>query len=337
MRIIILFTLFFLSIASLFSQTEKEIVEATVDKNTIEGHIYFLADDLLKGRETGTPELEIAASYLANTLRSYGVQPVSKTGSYYQDVPLQRVSPPKRLLLNINGTEYKKKVVLEASKLDFKGEGIFLGYGLEDDYKGKNVTEKMVYIKAGSPKTSDARSAFGLRETKMEQAKKAGALGIIEFVQTPNNIWEYIEHNFNSDRLELATSKVENTKKGKGFVYLWLHDENSSFITSLSTEKSIRTELSVTDKTTEMVTSKNVIGMVEGTDPVLKNEFIIYSAHYDHVGIGTPDESGDIIYNGARDNAVGTTTVLSMAENLANTPPSVLPYSYFLQEKKKAC
>jgi len=68
------------------------------------------------------------------------------------------------------------------------------------------------------------------------------------------------------------------------------------------------------------VTSQNVVGIVEGTDPQLKNEYIIYSAHYDHVGIGTPDETGDTIYNGARDNAVGTTTVLSMAEHLAKHP-----------------
>ena len=66
--------------------------------------------------------------------------------------------------------------------------------------------------------------------------------------------------------------------------------------------------------------SKNVIGVVQGTDPDLKNEYIIYSAHYDHVGIGTPDESGDKIYNGARDNAVGTTTVLAMAQNMAKYP-----------------
>ena len=320
MRTTTLIALFFLFIAPLFSQTEKELVEATVTKNNIEGHIYFLSDDLLKGRETGTPELEIAASYLANTFRRYGVQPVSKTGSYYQEVPLQKVSPPKNLFLKINGTEYKKTAVLEASKMDFKGEAIYLGYGLEADYKGKDVTEKIIYIKAGSPESNDVRSAFGLRETKMELAKKAGAIGIVEFVQAPANVWEFIEHNFNSDRLELVAKKVEKQNNEKGLVYLWLHDENSIFISSLSQEKSIRIELNVSEKTTELVSSQNVIGMVEGTDPTLKNEFIIYSAHYDHVGIGAADDTGDVIYNGARDNAVGTTTVLSMAENLAKYP-----------------
>lgn len=59
---------------------------------------------------------------------------------------------------------------------------------------------------------------------------------------------------------------------------------------------------------------------MEGTDPELKNEYIIYSAHYDHVGIGRPNAEGDSIYNGARDNAIGTTAVLSMAENIGNYP-----------------
>ncbi len=320
MRTIKLFSILLLSFTTLFSQTDTQKVESTVSKSTIEGHIYFLADDLLKGRETGTAENKIAASYLANTLRSYGVQPVSKTGSYYQEVPLQKTSPPKKLMLKINGEEYKKKVVLEAAKMRFNSNGVYLGYGLEEDYKGQDVKEKLVLIKAGSPEANDARAAFGLRETKMELAKKAGALGIIEFIQAKDEMWGYIEHNFKSDRFEIAATNTKKSDYNKSFVYLWLQDENGAYADDLSTKRTIPTNLIVSDKVTEKITSQNVIGMVEGTDPKLKNEFIIYSAHYDHVGIGDPDENGDTIYNGARDNAVGTTTVLSMAENLAKFP-----------------
>jgi Zn-dependent M28 family amino/carboxypeptidase len=90
--------------------------------------------------------------------------------------------------------------------------------------------------------------------------------------------------------------------------------------TRFVTMKRISSSVNIGDKKEEIVMSQNVIGVVEGTDPKLKKEYIIYSGHYDHVGIGTPDETGDTIYNGARDNAVGTTTVLSMAENLAKYP-----------------
>ena len=87
--------LMLVNVFTLTAQTEKEKVIETVSKSDIEGHIYFLADDVLKGRETGSPELKIAASYLANSFRRYGVKPSPKTGTYYQDVKLKRVSPPK--------------------------------------------------------------------------------------------------------------------------------------------------------------------------------------------------------------------------------------------------
>ena len=99
----ILLMTFLFSFSPSYSQTDKEKVMATVDKNTIEAHIYFLADDLLKGRETGTPEAKIAASYLANTLHSYGVLPIPSTNSYFQEVHLNKKSPPKQMNLEING------------------------------------------------------------------------------------------------------------------------------------------------------------------------------------------------------------------------------------------
>jgi hypothetical protein len=96
MKYKLLTILFIVLTSTVFSQTEKEIVESTVDKNQIEGHIYFLADDLLKGRATGSAENKIAASYLANALRGYGVKPNPKTGNFYQEVNLQKTSPPAK-------------------------------------------------------------------------------------------------------------------------------------------------------------------------------------------------------------------------------------------------
>src|SRR5690606_34575777 len=113
---------------NVFSQSEKEKVVSTITKNKIEGHIYFLADDLLKGRETGTPENKIAASYLANTLRSYGIKPVnnsvmkgSKTERYFQEIKLNKFSPVKRLVLAIDGKELKRKVAVKPNKMEFTG------------------------------------------------------------------------------------------------------------------------------------------------------------------------------------------------------------------------
>lgn len=308
-----------LCVATTFAQTEKEKVISTVNKSAIEGHIYFLADDLLKGRETGTAENKIAASYLANTLRGYGVKPNPKTGNYYQEVRLMKVDPPNRVTLAIDGKEVKQKVVLTPAKMSVTGEAVFLGYGLEDDYKGKDVTKKVVVVKGGDGSTDDPRPAYGMRGQKIELARAAGALGIVELIKTDQNTWNFIDHNFNATRLEVGKSKEEYAKEKNNFGYLWVQDEYGSIADNLATGKhSLDLKMKGTNRSE--IGTRNVIGVVEGTDPVLKNEYIIYSAHYDHVGIGAPDATGDKIYNGARDNAVGVTTVLSMAQNLAKYP-----------------
>ncbi|MDG5492841.1 M28 family peptidase [Psychroserpens sp. SPM9] len=312
----------FVLTCSAYAQTDKEKVIETIHEKTIEGHIYFLADDLLKGRETGTPENKIAASYLANTLRSYGVKPNPQTGTYYQEVPLKRVSPPSEVTLEINGQKIKDYAFIFPSPVNTNSDAVFLNYGLEDDYKGKNLKGKVIIVKAGSPETYDSRAAFRLRSKKQDLAQSNGVTAIIELLNADQNMWGFIDHNFNSSKLMLA--KNEQGEDDKSYdnqtAHIWVLDTNHDMATKLSSSKTITSKIAINEKKEEMVISQNVIGIVEGSDPKLKDEFIIYSAHYDHVGVGTPDETGDTIYNGARDNAVGTTTVLSMAENLAKYP-----------------
>ena len=323
MRKHILFSILSMAcIATAFSQSDKELVEQTVNRSTIEGHIYFLADDLLKGRETGTPENKIAASYLANTLRSYGVKPNPATGTYYQEVELQKTTPPSRVVMKMGDKEVKNKLVMDAFKFNYKGAGLYVGYGMEDDYKGKNVNGKIVLMRGGSAEAGDMRSAYRMRRQKEELAKSKGAVAVVELIQADASMWGFLEHNFNSDRLEVRSDNKEEmmAKKGSDFAYLWVQDEYGTQGVDLEGQPSQNVELQISGKAILPVSSNNVIGVVEGTDPELKNEYIIYSAHYDHVGIGQPDETGDEIYNGARDNAVGTTTVLSMAQHLAKHP-----------------
>ena len=313
----LLFALLYASIS--FGQSDKDKVVETVNKNTIQGHIYFLADDLLKGRETGTPENKIAASYLANTLRSYGVKPDPKTGSYLQEVTLLKVDAPKRITLSIDGKELKQKVAIQSKQMKFTGDLVYLGFGLEADYKGQDLNKKVVVVKGGGPDALDVRGAFRLRGKKSDLAKAAGAAGIIELIKTGNDTWGFIDHNFNAPRLEVGKTKEDYIKQKNQLPYLWVQDEYGT--TALDMETGNHTvKWNMDSDNRYEIKSQNVVGIVEGTDPKLKNEYIIYSAHYDHVGIGAPDETGDVIYNGARDNAVGTTTVLSMAQSLAKYP-----------------
>lgn len=307
------------SFLNTFSQTEKEKVEATVQKSTIESQIYFLADDLLKGRDTGTPENKIAASYIANTLRGYGVKQIPQLNGYFQKIKLQKVSPIKNMNVTINNKKYNDILALKSEKLDYNGQAIYIGYGLKEDYKNKDVAGKIVIVKAGDPNADDVRTAFGLLEQKENLAKDHGAAAVIEFVQTNKTVWGYLENNFNTDRVEIAQDETEKDNN-KELTYLWLQDEDGSHTKELESAKNLKVSLNLSGENKTPIISQNVVGMLQGTDPVLKNQYIIYSAHYDHLGIGKPDATGDSIYNGARDNALGVSNVLSMAQNIAQYP-----------------
>ena len=132
------------------AQTDTEKASETVSKSEIEGHIYFLADDVLQGRATGSPELKIAASYLANTLRSYGVKPNPASGDYYQKVEMFRFYLNEEIKLSLNGINFPEVVAFDIDAIDSEEDAIYLNYGLEDDYEGIDVKDKIIIVKVSS-------------------------------------------------------------------------------------------------------------------------------------------------------------------------------------------
>lgn len=295
-----------------FAQTDAEKAAETVDKNVIEGHIYFMADDLLKGRDTGTPENKIAANYLANTLRSYGVKPNPESGNYYQKMNLFRFFIPEKINLSLNGMNFSEVVAFDIDAVESEEEAIYLNYGLESDYINKDVKGKIIIVKAGTSEASDMKSAFGSRAPKRELAIQNGAKGLIEVGAFDPVQWPRFRHSF-EERVSLSEGGKEALP-----MYLWVQATPEQ-LTKLG-EESLKIQIKSKGIQKETLHTQNVVGILEGTDPDLKNEYIIYSAHYDHIGIGRPDAKGDSIYNGARDNAIGTTAVLTIAENLAKYP-----------------
>ena len=287
-----------------------------VNQHTIKKHIYYLADDALIGRETGTTELKKAATYLSDQFKSYGLQPNPETRNYYQEVNLMQSAPPESTSVEINGKSISDFVVLSGAPVASR-EAVFLGFGLESDYKDVDVTDKLVITKAGNQDANDTRSAYGLKEAKRKLAEQNGAAGLIELLNAKEQMWSFLLDNFNRKSI---SSKDPEASTPEDFAYVWVFDQNAELASEIETSSLKSASLQMSGASVRDVTSYNIVGIVEGSDPDLKDEYIIYSAHYDHVGIGTPDVTGDSIYNGARDNAVGTTTVLSMAENLAKYP-----------------
>ncbi|QHT65276.1 M28 family peptidase [Rhodocytophaga rosea] len=301
-------------ITTSLAQNDLKKVKATVSKSEIQGHIYFLASDELKGRATASSELDIAAQYISTHFVRYGVKPVlGAEQGYFQTVPFIKTTAPTTLSLTLDGKPYRQLIKESGSNTNISGAAIFLNYGDSLDYLNQQVNGKVVVVKAGSNGKPAPFSPTLLRREKKRLASKYGAVGLVELCTMDEQLWKQGEHRFNGDRMELVAEESP-------FPYLWMADSNGEIATQFSSRKELPVELTIKGMVTSKVVSRNVVGMVEGTDPQLKNEYIIYSAHYDHIGIGEPNAENDSIFNGARDNAVGTVTVLSIAENLAKYP-----------------
>ena len=189
------------------SQSEQELVESTVSKDKIEGQIYFLAADELRGRKTGTAEIDIAASYLANAFRSYGVEPVDKENGYYQHIPFEKTGTAKNQSIKIGKDLFEEFIFFDRENLNVKGEAIYLGFGLAEDYKNKNLRGKIIIIQSGSPDKNDWRTAYRMRKEKLSLAKENGILGMIELISIDDDMWSRLDHNFSDVQMVVKKEK----------------------------------------------------------------------------------------------------------------------------------
>ena len=295
------------SIACTNAQSEAELVSKEIYKSDIESHIYFLASDELKGRETGTPEIDIAAAYIANTFRRYRVKPAGDNGTFYQNIPFESTKPLSEIILKLGSTETKDFIPINNVNIDFTGDFV---YAEDSELTGKDLSDKIVVINSSS---KNLRNVYQKGSELRTKAEALGAKAVIELVNSNDKTWRQYKGGLNRTRLNYPSNE------GPGITHLWLRVTDDTIQEQLY-NTNLSGSLNATGATTTIVNSKNVVGMVEGSDPKLKDEYIIYSAHYDHVGIGKPNAQNDSIYNGARDNAVGTVTVLSAAKSIAKRP-----------------
>jgi len=301
------------------AQDEAELVKNTIKKSTIKGHIYFLASDELAGRETGTIGIDVAAKYIATTFQRYGVAPVpGATEGYFQEVPLVKNVMPNAYALRIGKESINAENLLrvQGSGVDLESDFVFLNYGMEEDFNNKNISGKIAVVLAGQEDNQDYRFIYQASAKKSKLAKEAGAIGIVELhAGNPDNWKTYKSFMGSGSSVGFASENKEES-----FFKIWVNDPEKSWVKRVNLKMKQKIAVTIGEAMQLPMPSKNVVGMVEGTDPDLKDEFIIYSAHYDHLGIGKSNAEGDSIYNGARDNAVGVVTVMSAAESIAKNP-----------------
>lgn len=295
---------------------DVDLTLAGVTQSSVEAHIGFLASDLLRGRDTPSDGLRIAADYIAAHFKRHGVQPILPDG-YKQPVRLVNVIPADEGTMKVGDRDFnapEQFLQVAGADVAIDAKTVFVNYGTEDDFDGARLKGKIAVTRGGVEGSSNVREMFIEGRRKAERAEKAGALALIELYNSPQTSWTVLQFYLNTPRMAL-----EKGEDKAGFPTFWIEDvgnENLKYLRNHKGKANVETRGAVR----ENLLSENVVGFVEGTDPELKKEYVVYSAHYDHVGVGAPDAEGDSIYNGTRDNAIGTATVLEAAANIAQNP-----------------
>lgn len=332
----VLVSAFFLLISILTFSQKNQVAEITrlITRQEVEAHLTFLASDEMRGRNTGSPELEIAANYIAAQFKLMGLKPVPSLNSYFQTVPLENVYPATngKLTLADESFGYKEHfVILEGGNQTWSGEVVYVGYGSADELKAASVKDKMVIALAGSKDSEgNPMAIFNASNEKFKNVKEAGAAGLVEIFASPQIPWAALVNYFANN-----TSMRVKEADGVSIPHLWLKGGESSALSKIK-EQSLSGSLAIEGIKQVAVPARNVLGVLEGSDPKLKNEYLVVSAHYDHVGVQKNAKVGtDSIFNGARDNAIGVVGMLATAKYFSQYPPkrSVLFVAWTAEEK----
>ncbi|MAN88143.1 MAG: peptidase M28 [Algoriphagus sp.] len=345
-------TLFFLSIlAALVSCSENQPYQFTV--SDIETHIDTLSSDYFLGRMPFTEGEEKTVAYLVNEFQILGLEP-GNGDSYIQEVPMVSIlTQPSETMeiqsakekISLNGLQdYVFWTQRTDSAVSFQdAEMVFAGFGIVapeygwDDYKNIDVKDKIVVVLVNDPGfgTEDASffkgntmTYYGRWTYKYEEAIRQGALGclIVHNTIPAGYGFNVIQNSWNSSKLYLDDRGKEGYKLAfEGWVTL--PTANRLFEMAGLNERELLAKARKPDfqaiplnlKASSSMkveatnnTSQNVVAKLTGEQN--PDEYIVYTAHWDHLGVGKPDASGDSIYNGALDNASGTAALLALAK-----------------------
>jgi Zn-dependent M28 family amino/carboxypeptidase len=318
-------------------------------------YVKVLADDKMEGRGTGSDGLRKAEAYVVEQLQKSGLEPAGENG-FYQPVEFdeRRIDEKASFATLLRAGQQDSLILGEdayfSSSVDMPSKEItaplvFVGYGLKiperslDDFAGIDVQGKVVVYISGSP--ADIPSALSAHsQTPMERNKAlraAGAIGVIRILN-PSAMdapWSRLASNRTSAAMQLADPKMQDSAgikvaltfnpasaeklfvgSGHSFAEIAALAKDRKPLPRFPLATTLKAHAAIESKTVE---SDNVIARLSGTDPVLKNQYVVLSAHIDHLGIGAPI-NGDSIYNGAMDNGSGSALLLDIAAHLRAHP-----------------
>ena len=325
---------------------------AQISEPVMRAHLSFLADDLLEGRGTGQRGGDLTVRYLETQLSLMGLQPLAsdQVSGYRQSVPIvgSKTMPESSVSFEIYGQTYTphlgSDIVFGSSggKADvmFDAPVVFVGYGVRapeerwDDFKGTDLKGKLLVMMVNDPQpTADEPNRFGGKALtyygrwtyKFEEAARQGAAGVLLIHTTPSATyaWNVPQTSFSHERFSLANNG--NALEGwmQDSVAQQLFSRAGANLDQLRARAETRDFAPVVLNAVAHVKLKsqirhveqfNVLGMVPGTDATLTSQAVVYSAHWDHLGIETHPDGSTHIWNGAVDNASGAAALLAMAQ-----------------------
>ncbi len=342
------------TIASVGNGGTTSAKEPTFNGTTWWNYVKILAADNMEGRETGSPGLRKAQEYVVEQLKRAGLEPVG-SASYYQPVRFesrQIVENQSSLALVHNGQVEPLTLgddAIFSTRVDLApavdAPLVFAGYGLtvpemgHDDLTGLDLKDKVVVIFPGAPSNIPGALAshYQSADERWKALRKAGAVGVITILNPAamDIPWSRISANRAHPSMALKGAEFDETSGEKLAVAFNPEKAQKLFEGSGHTLQemlnlvkdrkplprfplvpTIRAKASVNKKT---VDSANLVAELPGSDPKLKNEYVVLSAHLDHLGIGEPI-NGDRIYNGAMDNASGSAVLLDLIASLKKSP-----------------
>lgn len=310
---------------------------------TLRKDLYFLASDSLKGRFPGTAEDKIAAEYIAQAFRQAGLNFFTPDGkSAFQIVTAVETTDSNKLSIGSVQAVYGEDYSIYAFSRSgyFKSEIVFAGFGMNiqtdslihNDYEGLDVQGKWVLALKGDPEPENNSSPyipFADARNKALFAQDQGAIGLILIGGTKNNPNDELTPLLFERSIASAGIAVVDMKKSFAETQLFA---NKILIDSLESQliRNENPQISFTDIEPEAVidlqkkltTTFNIYGYLEGSDPVLKHEFLVIGAHYDHLGMGGEGSGSRVpdtiaAHVGADDNASGTAALLELAKRFS--------------------
>lgn len=330
---------------------------SAVNPDNIRAHVKFLSSDLLEGRGTGQRGGDVAAEYIATQFALAGLKPAGENGTFMQRVPMVGVAtdPSSSVTLIWNDKpnllrQYDDIVAMDETQSasnDLDAPVVFVGYGINapeyqwNDYKDLDVKGKVLLMLVNEPPSNDdkffkgrALTYYGRWTYKYEEAARHGAAGVLLVHQTEmaSYGWEVVRNSWGGERAYLRNSGEPQLKLAAWVQYNiaeqlagTINKKMDDLIRQAQSRDFKPIALPVTVKA-HMISkirpfdSQNVLALLSGTDPKLGGEAVLYTSHYDHLGV-RPGVQGDNIYNGAVDNATGCGMLMEMARAYSLAQP----------------